>query len=102
VGVVVNNAGNSTLGTIVNLFEDDWNLLVDTHLTHAVAHSLSKRAVFCDHISAPVTVVQRNASGDVTRTSKHACAQADPLTERSWGSRAVRLVPRPARLAWWS
>jgi hypothetical protein len=50
---VVNNAGNSTLGTIVNLFEDDWNLLVDTHLTHAVAHSLSERAMFYDPVKRP-------------------------------------------------
>ncbi len=93
VGVVVNNAGNSTLDTIVNLFEDDWNLLVDTHLTHAVAHSLSERAVFYDHISAPVTDVERNVSADVARTSKHAGAQADPLLGH--GDRH----PRPRRAA---
>lgn len=32
VAIVVNNAGNSTLDTIMNLPEDDWDSVVDTHL----------------------------------------------------------------------
>jgi 3-oxoacyl-[acyl-carrier protein] reductase len=32
IAIVVNNAGNSTLDTIVELSEDDWDVVVDTHM----------------------------------------------------------------------